>query len=255
MLLRDYDLRKVNSATKYPSIPTYHSLGPNGTLLEDHVDFGDEFISATEKIDGVNSRIIVFPDGSYLIGSREELLTAQGDLIPNPMLGIVDTLRDTAEKLSRRYLIKSPYVFAVFYFEVYGGKTPKAATQYTSDRSLGARLFDVAQVSFDVLSKPLEGIAKWRDGGGQNFLDSTAFFEVACELDLDFVPPVRLTSRPPSDIVEMYHWLNEHIPKSRASLDRDAPGRPEGLVIRNHDRSLIAKARFENYRKHIDKSK
>ncbi len=31
----------------------------------------------------------MLPDASYLLGSREELLCAQGDLIGNPALGIV----------------------------------------------------------------------------------------------------------------------------------------------------------------------
>ncbi len=33
--LRETDLAKLNSLTKYPSIPTYHALDPkNGSLLE-----------------------------------------------------------------------------------------------------------------------------------------------------------------------------------------------------------------------------
>jgi hypothetical protein len=37
--------------------------------------------------------------------------------------------------------------------------------------------------------------------------------------------------------------MGEH---TRAGLDR-AAGRPEGLVVRNKDRSKIAKLRFEDY--------
>lgn len=78
--VRAVDLGGLNSLTKYPSIPTYHSLDPsNGNLLDDRVGFTAPVIG-TEKIDGTNARIISLPDGSYLLGSREELLYAKGDL-------------------------------------------------------------------------------------------------------------------------------------------------------------------------------
>lgn len=67
-------------------------------MLEECIEFNGP-VTLTEKVDGTNSRIIVLPDGSYLIGSREELLYARGDLIGNPALGIVDALRDVAENL------------------------------------------------------------------------------------------------------------------------------------------------------------
>ena len=86
---RSLDLRKLNSATKYPSIPTYHSLGERGRLLDQCIDLAEQDLVATEKVDGTNSRIIILPDGMYLIGSREELLHAKGDLIHNPAQGIV----------------------------------------------------------------------------------------------------------------------------------------------------------------------
>jgi hypothetical protein len=64
--------------TKYPSIPTYHTLGEKGTLLEETVSFEGEVI-LTEKVDGTNARIILLPDGSFILGSREELLYASLD--------------------------------------------------------------------------------------------------------------------------------------------------------------------------------
>src|SRR5687767_1954189 len=90
--VRTADLKAINSMTKYPSIPTYHALDPrDGSLLEETIPFSGMVIG-TEKIDGTNSRIILLPDGTYLLGSREELLYARGDLIGNPALGIVDAL-------------------------------------------------------------------------------------------------------------------------------------------------------------------
>ncbi|WP_236142941.1 RNA ligase family protein [Nostoc sp. CMAA1605] len=96
--LRSCDLNKLNSLTKYPSIPTYHALGEKGKLLEETVTFDGEVI-LTEKVDGTNSRIILLPDGNYVLGSREELLFAKGDLIGNPALGIVNSLKGVADLL------------------------------------------------------------------------------------------------------------------------------------------------------------
>ena len=142
---RDLDLRKLNSATKYPSIPTYHSLGDRGSLLEETVSFDGQPLIATEKVDGTNSRIIVMPDGCYLIGSREELLHAKGDLVHNPALGIVDTLKPAADRISSDYQSPEDTITTV-YLETYGGKTTAAAKQYTSNREFGYRVFDVNRV-------------------------------------------------------------------------------------------------------------
>ncbi|WP_197999772.1 RNA ligase family protein [Gimesia chilikensis] len=128
---RELDLTKLNSATKYPSIPTYHALGERGALLAETVDFNGEPLIATEKVDGTNSRIILMPNGCYLIGSREELLHARGDLIHNPALGIVETLKPTADRIVET--VSTPAdVITVVYLETYGGKTTAAAKQYTS---------------------------------------------------------------------------------------------------------------------------
>jgi len=42
MNIRSVNLRKLNSLTKYPSIPTYHKLGEKGILTEEvQVDFAN----------------------------------------------------------------------------------------------------------------------------------------------------------------------------------------------------------------------
>ena len=65
--LTKIDLALLNSMTKYPSIPTYHTLDPkNGALSEPASAFEGDVIG-TEKVDGTNSRIILTPDGRYLI--------------------------------------------------------------------------------------------------------------------------------------------------------------------------------------------
>lgn len=57
-MLRTLDLGVLNSATKYPPIPTCHRLDPsNGMLLPEPVEFAGQVI-ATEKVDGTNGRIV-----------------------------------------------------------------------------------------------------------------------------------------------------------------------------------------------------
>ena len=74
---RKMDLDCLNSATKYPSILTYHGLGERGRLTEEVATFPDMAI-LTEKVDGTNGRIILPPGDDYFIGSREELLYDSG---------------------------------------------------------------------------------------------------------------------------------------------------------------------------------
>lgn len=127
--LRSCDLGKLNSMTKYPSIPTYHALGDRGTLLEQTVNFDGEVI-LTEKVDGTNSRIVLLPDGNFVLGSREELLFAKGDLIGNPALGIVNALKDVANSLMP---LKNS--ITVVFLELYGGRITAASKQYTGQQN------------------------------------------------------------------------------------------------------------------------
>lgn len=244
--VRTVNLRAVNSLTKYPSIPTYHALDPkNGSLLDDVVRFPGEVI-ATEKVDGTNSRIIFLPDGSYLLGSREELLYAQGDLIGNPALGIVEALKPLAEGLPRG---KADFI-RVFYLELYGGKIGGNAKQYSTKGAVGWRLFDIATVDGlgDKLSWPSERISSWRDAGGQTFADEDELTEASRLSGLELTP--RLFSDKdgaslPGDVENTLDLLRFYLPETLVGLD--AAGRSEGIVFRSHDRSVIAKARFQDY--------
>ncbi|MCK9458745.1 MAG: RNA ligase family protein [Proteobacteria bacterium] len=234
------DLSKVNSMTKYPSILTYHKIGEDrGRLLDEvQVPFDGATAILTEKIDGVNGRIIIFPDGLYIIGSREELLYAKGDLIGNPQLGIVETLKPIAERLAPRLWV------TIFYFEVYGGKTTKNGKQYTGTGLLGARLFDVAMIanSDEILEMPVEKIASWRDNGGQKFYDEF----LLQSLGLPVTPRIG-EDLIPTGLVDTYDWLKTKISRTQAALDDGGGGRPEGIVVRSADRSRIAKIRFKDY--------
>ncbi|MEH1057585.1 RNA ligase family protein [Micromonospora sp. CPCC 206171] len=245
--IRTADLRAVNSMTKYPSIPTYHALDPrDGGLREEVVEFTGP-VTLTEKVDGTNSRIILTPDGRYLIGSREELLHARGDLIANPALGIVDALRRLAEQLCTDAPADR---FTVYYLEVYGGKVTGASKHYTDSRRIGHRLFDIAEFDgyADLLARSPEQLAAWRDGGGQRWLDERELLARAEAYGLATVPRLATVDAAelPRDLDKTYAFLTDQLPHTLVALD-GVPGRSEGLVLRDARRSVIAKARFQDY--------
>lgn len=244
--LRTLDLSVLNSATKYPSIPTYHTLDSrNGGLLEEATAFTGDVVM-TEKLDGTNARIVSFPSGDYVMGSREELLYARGDLIGNPALGIVDALRVLADRIT-----PPPSGIAVHYLEVYGGKVTAASREYTGNRAVGYRMFDSAAVPAEVLSLRRSEVSAWREGGGQDFLPEDALSRLAEREGVELTP--RLATVPadklPRGVAETSEFLTENLPGTRAALDLDAGGQAEGIVLRTADRSVIAKARFQDYRR------
>jgi hypothetical protein len=259
MDLRQVDLAKLNSLTKYPSIPTFHALGDKGRLLDEHLPLPDAPLFATEKIDGTNCRILICrPDAdapAFLIGSRENWLHAAGDLIHDPAQQIVDAVRTLASHAARVDIgdLLPGHDFFVPYGEVYGGKVTAASKHYTQGQILGFRLFDVAtfstELSREMLGKEAREIAAWRDAGGQPFLDIEQQRSIAQSVALPEVPRVPVVSSPGGPAAQTFEWLRRHAPVATlAALDTEArPGRPEGLVLRTADRKFTAKLRFEDY--------
>lgn len=250
MQMREIPLGVLNSATKYPSIVSYHEIDPrNGRLLENitmRVDAGDVYV--TEKVDGTNARIILFPDGDYVIGSREDLLYAMDDHIPNPSLQIVETLHFFAETLQP---VEQP---TVYYLEVYGGKNITAASRnYTTTNEAEARLFDVATIPPGVFTWPREKVSKWREDGGQIWCDVADIDKHAAIQGLDTVPMLAQVHAEdmPVSIQDTYDWACGVLPVSGALIDADAAGAPEGVVVRSNARTEIAKIRFKDYRRSL----
>jgi hypothetical protein len=244
--VRTTDLNAINSLTKYPSIPTYHVLDPsNGDLLDEVTAFAGPVIG-TEKVDGTNGRIIFLPDRTYLIGSREELLYARGDLIGNPALGIVDALRPIAD----RARVDSAAI-VVLYLEVYGGKIGAASKRYTDSRNVGWRLFDVCVLDdhAEMLDWPPERISAWREAGGQLFLAEEDLQSTAAREGLELTPRLFTLAGEglPTDLETTRAFLAEHCELTRVALDDTQPGQAEGVVLRTPDRAVIAKARFQDY--------
>ncbi|MEO1173925.1 MAG: RNA ligase family protein, partial [Myxococcota bacterium] len=199
MDLRMIDLAKLNTATKYPSIPTYHALGDRGALLEDGgIALGDDFI-ATEKVDGTNTRIILTADSQFLIGSREELLHARGDLVYNPALGIVDATREIAEHVVAQADLAIPSdAFLVLYGETFGGKITAMSKQYTGRRSVGFRAFDACVVPQTILAQDRAAISGWRDQGGQEFKNEALLSELADRCGVKLTPRIAVTGALPT---------------------------------------------------------
>lgn len=237
-------LGKLNSATKYPSIPTYHKLGKRGQSTDElQVVFEpDEQLVVEEKIDGTNTRIIVLAEDVIdwkrhcFIGSRQELLHHLDDMVYNTSQGIVEAVFPHALEIWKE---AHPWEAAfVLYGEVYGGRIGKAAKQYTSSGDVGFRCFDLRSIPRAVLELPRDQIAAWREADGawlpDRWVEEVPLVAHLAGRDL----PVRAG--------ETGEWLADVIPQTRAALD-GGKGRAEGVILRNLNRSKIAKVRFQNY--------
>lgn len=241
--LRDFDIRALDSATKYPSIPTYHQLH-RGTLQEEPTAFTGK-VHRSEKIHGTNARVVLDPHGDYVIGTRDQLIHAKGDYIVNPALGIVDELREFAERLT-----PPSAGLRVHFLEVYGARISDGSGWYTGRKATGHRLFDVATLPFGLLMHPVEYISRWREDGGQHYFARGGELEdwadredVELVPDLDWVNAEEL----PTTVEGMAAYLTETLPTTRAGLDSDGTGATEGIIFRSPDRGVIAKARNEDY--------
>lgn len=243
-------INNLNSATKYPSILTYHELDPKGNLTDQvQVPFTGEVI-LTEKIDGTNTRVILFPDGDFVIGSKEELLYARGDRILNGTLGIVENVISVAESLPH-----SPGHVTVFYLETYGGNI-NGFKQYTRQRQFSTMVFDVADFSLrlfgELMEMPRSQVASWRDHGNQPFLPWHMVDSLCVNTETTCVPMLGFMDSMPEGVEETHEFMRNWFPIRQdravtyAELDNQ-PGWTEGIVARSADRKTIAKLRFESY--------
>jgi hypothetical protein len=284
-----YGLGHLNSLTKYPSILTLHELGEKGRLLDTFTTpaVGQTPLYGTEKIHGTNTRILVFADGSYLIGDRGAFLHLGGDFLFDPSNGIVKgllahwlpfdhtTSLQNDNKARVGYLratvgsdLQHPprYPFApltVLYGEIYGGRI-NDHKQYGTDQ-FGFRLFDVAVYDSawsldELLHRTPEDISLWREstnpeGGlcyGQPFLNREKLLAFAQLRGIELVPEIIAT---PADFFpgltheDVLAFLTTSIPHSLATLHPDAKGQPEGLVLASADREIRVKVRYEDYQR------
>jgi hypothetical protein len=252
--LTGVDLGRLNSLTKYPSIPTYHPMGEKGRL-QPGAPILTEPMDITEKIDGSNARIIFGPWG-YFLGSREELLHFGEDVIYNPDCGIVASLDRHAN--SAWYNTFQSYADAyvvVAYGELFGGKqTTKNYRQYSGFGLPGFRVFDVQTFSLEAYNEYMgwerDKIATWRDmPGSQQWLSRNDLLAWCIEFDYPVVPQLGVVAPGgvPRTIEETWGWINTLLTETQVSLDDQAGGKPEGIILRTRDRTNIYKLRFEDY--------
>lgn len=263
IMLYDIDgLRKLNSITKYPSILTYHNLGPRGSLVNSLVEetrFDERTVYITEKIDGTNSRVVFSTDSNgsvedYIIGSREDFLFAKNDRIINPALGIVKNMKSIADTICLLGENKlKPNSIYCLYGETYGGKI-NGAKQYSAYGNFSVRIFDLWIMKQDeveqVLDIDVDKISSWREHGGQPYVDVNTLSDFCKDFSLDCVPYIKSVSglEVPETLQDVWEWMQEFT-KSNACIDNGGLGNSEGVVIRYADRSLIRKIRFEDYQK------
>ena len=240
------DLKALDSATKYPSIETYHKLGDKGRLTEEpNFTFeGDALL--TLKVDGTNVRIIHLPDGDWFIGVREHLLYGRGDRVRNAFEGVLDHLIPVAEGLAPH----GGDMVQVYYLEVYGGTVGSQAKQYSASRLMGHRLFDVALVPLEVLQRPVTEISSWRQNGGQGFFNESMLRRFADAEGFALTP--RLDVLDAQDLPTSLDGMDRLLRKTdyrmgEVVLDEGAGAVPEGVVVRTLDRRTIAKARLQDY--------
>lgn len=245
-LIAKHGKQKINSLTKYPSILTFHRFGEKGRLTDDFTtDLTGETLFATEKIDGTNVRVICFGD-EYLLGSREFLLHHSDDLFFDPAQGIVEGIKDLGVKIPNDL----PRLTVIF-GELFGGKVSSNSKQYGMEK-LGFRVFDVAVYDdLSILNQSLEDISRWReretDNGiiyGQSFLPQDVLATHSIYWDLVPTVPFQLSGTSHREILD---GLKNSVPKTNVALTESAQLKPEGIILRNSDRSKIVKLRFEDY--------
>lgn len=243
-LLASELLPTINTATKYPEILTYHALGERGRLADEVTEF-DGTVILSEKVDGTNIRIVKESGGDWLIGSREDLLTARGDRVPNKFQGVVEALGDLPDHLP------APFEkVRVYFMEVYGGKIGGNAKNYSKTGVTGFRIFDIAHVVPDIFVTSPEAASTWRKDGGQEWMPWDQVKALVGGLEgVEMVPEVgRCHSVDlPTEHQNTLDWLERMAPKTQCGLTEQ--GLAEGIVLRSPDRSRIAKARFQDYRR------
>lgn len=248
-LIQTYGKEKINTLTKYPSILTLHKFGEKGKLTNTlTTNIEGEKLYATEKIDGTNVRIICYGD-KFLVGSRKCILHYSDDFYWDESMDIVNKF----------YEMNIPVIesedLTIIYGELFGGKITANSKNYGKDKH-GFKVFDVAVIKdLSILEKSITEISSWRESSLDSSIDDTLKYgQGFVNLDelesygYDLVPKVEfeLNSLEHEKVLES---LMQFIPKTKVALSDSAQLKPEGLILRNFDRSKIVKLRFEDYQR------
>jgi hypothetical protein len=152
----------------------------------------------------------------------------------------------------------SPERIAVYYLEVYGKNIGGGARNYTKQGKVAFRLIDVVFINNfeELLAWPADHIARWRDNGGQQYVEATRLAELAKEAGFEPVPALfDLDAAQLPTSLESTHRFLLSFERSLCTLDDGAEGVPEGVVVRSPDRKSIAKIRREDYERTLKRRK
>lgn len=260
---------KYNSLTKYPSILTYHVMdaGKLQNMLNYPEQDRDLTINISEKIDGTNTRILIY-NNDYVIGSREDWIYAKGDrAITSSLQSIINFMANIAEGLiqDRQYKLDNDTLYCI-YGELYGSKIQKASSRYTTTKdTYGYRIFDMWKMNeaglqqLDSTINDANNASLWRENNSQPWfsdLDLSSFIKTGNSI-LVSVPQYGKAklSDIPADIQSTYEYLLQY-QRTQAELDNSLKKNTdaEGIIIRTKDRGYITKLRFEDYKKTLKKN-
>lgn len=261
--------KKLDSITKYPSILTYHAMLDAKRLKEEvQVDFSQcEHLYATEKADGQNMRVVTVPQFGTFLGTRDELV-CMFDPLRDPIgepRHKNDPIHEFKKLIVNNHVARTKFhdsvytvpCLTVWYFEMFGGRIGPHK-HYTSNNDIDWRVLDQCQIEDheSLMAKPPEWLSGWRNHGGQKFLNIRDFHDAADSFNLE---PIRNhvhiingdVSRL-ATLVGAYYVLQDIAGgRSAFTMDLDASGVIEGIVLRNFDRTKIAKLRFEDYERSL----
>jgi hypothetical protein len=261
----EFDLSKLDTMTKYPSILTYHALGDHKTLLPGFVqDTGfndDEMYYGTEKVDGTNTRIVLLND-DFMVGSRDRLLYRKGQDINNLKNVLAKTvdwdITHTVAEIAKNLSSKNSHdnCLRIAFGETYGNNITQGSRNYVNDKECAFRLFDLVTEDEETVRKiidyPIDKIAGWRNHDHQHFVDVDELTSFAEANNLNKTPYLFTIkgNEIPKTLNDVLDWLQQ-FSKTKAGIN--AIGKAEGVVIRSKDRSFIRKLRFEDYEKTLRK--
>lgn len=270
-------LKLLNSLTKYPSIEAFHTFSKDSrpkltnVLTSSGEALQGKEVYVTEKIDGTNVRLIfingetnfkpLISDWDWFIGSRENLLMAQGDRIPDPQMGIAEFMRDTPLVVLEHLSFLNNFFLFVVYGELYGGDI-NAAGNYTKAKQRHFRIFDIRIWLKKDIEKSLyfssEQISIKRDNNTLpgNWLTVPELTDWTKSAGFENVVTLSNVVRMPMNLVveNSLAFLDTFFAerKTKSVID-EVPGRAEGIVVRTLDRFAIAKLKFEDYEKLLKK--
>lgn len=246
----DRELRTLEEITRYPALPKFHNrLGDVSAKFEP-----EEPVLVTEWVEGTHVRLIFTPHGEAFIGDRREVLYCDGDIGGTVVSPVVQKVREWASGLNAsrtkwfsEWLRRDQLV--VFHCVWHGAGLSRVGEQYGRKRT-SFRLIDVA-----IIPSYLHLMAigteydwlKWRERGNQKFVDQETLLKFSSFARVNVVPSyMTVPGREVPTTMEDMAVLLKACAQTQCGLDSGI-GLSSGLVLRNMDRTKIAKIDKRDY--------